>query len=249
MTDIKKDNYNIKQYMEEIVKNSLDKFHILTEWSDKDKETFSQLLEDLKKPFDKNTKTTKDKGDCLENLVSFIIQKSYFFEIYRNVRTSTNEIDEVITLSNKGKQTLHTFNIDRSILEIDSDIALGECKNYNSTLGVTYVGKFYSLLVSTDVSFGIIFTQKGLTGNENEFRDANGLTKVLRIIEKYQNKRNLVIITFTLEDYEKMANGESFYNLVKAKKMALRLSSEYDNFLTYYHHDNIDSIKQIINSI
>ena len=138
--------------------------------------------------------------------------------MYRNVCTGTNEIDEVIILSEKGKQALHEFNISRDILGIGADVALGECKNYNFTLNVTYVGKFYSLLVSTDVPFGIIFTQRGLTGCENEFRDAYGLTKVVRIIEKYQNDREMFILTFTLEDYERIANGESFFSLIKAKK-------------------------------
>lgn len=246
---MKRENYNIKQYLQEIIQKPLDIFHELTSWSEEDKQDFFVLLENLKKPFDKTTETTKDKGDRLENLVSFLIQKSYFFEIYRNVHTGTNEIDEVIILSEKGKQALHEFNLSRDILEIDPDIALGECKNYDSTLNVTYVGKFYSLLVSTNVSFGIIFTQKGLTGNEDEFHDAYGLTKVLRIIEKYQNSREMIILTFTLEDYDKIANGESFFNLIKAKKLALHLSSEYDSFLKDYPHDNIDSIKQIIQSI
>lgn len=249
MTDLAKENYNVKQYLHEIVQNSLDIFHELTTWSDEDRHDFSVLLENLKKPFDKNIITTKDKGDRLEDLVSFLIRKSYFFEVYRNVHTGTNEIDEVIILSEKGKQALHEFNISRNMLEIDQDIALGECKNYDSALNVTYVGKFYSLLVSTNVSFGIIFTQKGLTGNENEFHDAYGLTKVLRIIEKYQNGRDLAILTFTLEDYERIAHGESFFNLIKAKKLALHLSSEYDSFLKDYTHDNVDSIKQIIQNI
>ena len=116
-------------------------------------------------------------------------------------------------------------------------------------MDVTYVGKFYSLLVSTDVPFGIIFTQKGLTGNENEFHDAYGLTKVLRIIEKYQNSKEMFILTFTLEDYDQIADGKSFFDLIKAKKIALRLSSEYNSFLKDYQHDNIDSIKQIVQSI
>lgn len=249
MTDIKNENYNIKQYLQEIIQKPLDVFHELTTWSEGDKQIFSALLKNLKRPFDKSTETTKDKGDRLENLVSFLIQKSFFFEIYRNVHTGTNEIDEVIILSEKGKQALYEFNLARNILEIDSDIALGECKNYFTTLNVTYVGKFYSLMVSTDVPFGIIFTQKGLTGNENEFHDAYGLTKVLRIIEKYQNNRDMFILTFTLEDYEKIEQGASFFDLIKAKKIALRLSSEYDNFLRDYQHDNLDSIKQIIQSI
>ena len=249
MTDLKKDNYNIKEYLQEIIQDSLDIFHILTSWSDKDKQEYSILLDELKKPFDKNIETTKSKGDRLENLVSFIIKKSYFFDIYRNVHTGTNEIDEVITLSTAGKQALDRYNISRNLLEIDTDIFIGECKNYNSTLDVTYVGKFYSLLVSTDVSFGIIFTQKGLTGNENEYRDAYGLVKVLRIIEKYQNNRDLTIITFTLEDYEKLKDGISFFDLIKSKKIALQLSSNYDNFLQEHSHDGVNSIKQKIQSL
>lgn len=126
---------------------------------------------------------------------------------------------------------------------------MGECKNYNSTLGVTYVGKFYSLLMSTDISFGIIFTQKGLTGQEDEFRDAYGLVKVLRIIEKYRNKRDLVILTFMLEDYEKIAEGQSFFELIKAKKLELRLASDFERFLNDYQHDSSERIKQIISSL
>ena len=134
-------------------------------------------------------------------------------------------------------------------MEISADVALGECKNYNSTLNVTYVGKFYSLLVSTDVPFGIIFTQKGLTGCENEFHDAYGLTKVVRIVEKYQNDREMFILTFTLEDYEKIANGDSFFSLIKAKKIAMQLSSTYESFLQDYQHDNTDSIKRIVKNL
>jgi len=249
MKDLRKDNFNITQYLQEIVKDSLDIFHELTLWSDKDKEKFMRLQEELKRPFDNKTESTKSKGDRLENLVSFIIKKSFFFDIYRNVHTGTNEIDEVITLSLAGKQALTTYKLSRELLEINSDIFIGECKNYNSTLNVTNVGKFYSLLVSTDVSFGIIFTQKGLTGNENEYHDAYGLIKVLRIIEKYKNNRDFTIISFTLDDYEKIKEGVSFFELVKSKKMALQLSTNYEEFLKEYHHDGIDSIKQKIRSL
>ena len=249
MSDLKKDNYGIKQYLQEIVQNSVDVFHELSNWSDEDRREYALLLEELKRPFDKKNESTKSKGDRLENLVSFIIKKSYFFDLYRNVHTGTNEIDEIITLSCAGKQALAMYDISRELLEIDSDISIGECKNYNSTLDVTYVGKFYSLLVSTDVSFGIIFTQKGLTGNEDEYHDAYGLVKVLRIIEKYQNNRNLTIITFTLDDYEKLKDGISFFESIKSKKMALRMSSNYENFIEEDHHDGSEYINQKIQKL
>lgn len=79
MTDIKKENYSIKEYLQEIIQKPLDIFYELTAWSEEDKQDFSVLLANLKRPFDKSTETTKEKGDRLENLVSFLIQKSYFF--------------------------------------------------------------------------------------------------------------------------------------------------------------------------
>ena len=210
--------YDLRSYFDQIVQNPLDKFKTFTTWNQNDKEEFKQLLDKLKEPYDKKKETTKDKGDRLENLVEFIIRKTYFFEIYKNVHTETNEIDEVIVLSNRGKQAIKSFNLSRELIPIKEDLFLGECKNYQSSLGVTYVGKFYSLLSVSGISFGIIFTQKGLTGNSEGYKDAYGLTKVLRMMEKTK-ERDFFIITFTLDDYEKMLEGVNFFELVKAKKL------------------------------
>ena len=76
-------NYSLKKYMEEIVQNDLDKFDAFIRWGDSEREEFKVLLENFKKPYDKRIETTKSKGDRLENLVEFIIKKSYFFEIYK----------------------------------------------------------------------------------------------------------------------------------------------------------------------
>ena len=69
---------------------------------------------------------------------------------------------------------------------------------------------------------------------------------MLRIIEKYQNHRDLTILTFTLEDYEKLGQGIPFFEIIKSKKMALRLSSNYDSFLKEYSHDALNSVKKRI---
>ena len=84
MTDVKIENYDIKRYLKEIIQDSIKVFHELTSWTDKDKKEYSLLLKELKEPFDKQISTPKEKGDCLENLVAFIIKKSYFFDTYRN---------------------------------------------------------------------------------------------------------------------------------------------------------------------
>ena len=89
-----KENYNVKQYMEKIITDQLEKFKKFTEWTTKDKSEFKKLLDILRMPFDQKGEAAKYKGDKLEAVVEFIIRKSYFYEIYKNVHTQTNEIDE-----------------------------------------------------------------------------------------------------------------------------------------------------------
>lgn len=86
MMEHKRDNYDIKQYLEEIIKEPIDRFNELTRWSDDDMQEFSLLLTDLKSD---KSKTTKEKGNKLENLVEFIVKKTFFFDVYSNVRTGT----------------------------------------------------------------------------------------------------------------------------------------------------------------
>ncbi len=236
---------DLRSYLDQIVQEPIDKFKGFITWTDKDKEEFRILLDELKKPFDRDTETTKEKGDRLEKLVEFIIQKTYFFEIYKNVHTETNEIDEVITLSDRGKQAIQSFNLSRDLIPIKQDLFLGECKNYKSNLGVTYVGKFYSLLSVTGIPFGIVFTQKGLTGDSEGYKDAYGLTKVLRMVESSKGK-DFFIITFTMEDYERMLEGTTFFDLVKAKKMEMQLASDYTTFLADNKHEAEEQVKTIL---
>lgn len=236
---------DLRTYLDQIVQEPIDKFEGFITWTDDDKAEFGELLGKLKKPFDRDKETTKDIGDRLEKLVEFIIQKTYFFEIFRNVHTETNEIDEVIMLSDRGKQAIQSFDLSRNLIPIDQDLFLGECKNYKANLDVTYVGKFYSLLSVTGISFGIVFTQKGLTGDPEGYKDANGLTKVLRMVESSKGK-DFYILTFTMEDYEKMLEGKTFFELVKAKKLAMQLASDYTTFLKENKHEAEDQIKSIL---
>ena len=236
---------NLRAYFDQIVQDPLDKFKVFITWTEKDKKEFKTLLDELKKPFDKKQETTKEKGDRLEKLVEFIIRKTYFFEIYKNVHTETNEIDEVIILSERGKQAIQSLNLARDLIPINQDLFLGECKNYESNLGVTYVGKFYSLLSVTNIPFGVMFTQKGLTGDAEGYKDAYGLTKVLRMVEVSKGK-DFFILTFTIEDYEKMLDGYTFFDIVKAKKLEMQLASDYTTFLKDNKHQAEEQIKNIL---
>lgn len=217
-----------------LVKNKIDEFYELQKWSEDDYATYDALLSqliDLNK--DKAAKTT-DKGKALEDIVRFIIKKTYFFDLYYNIPTSTNEIDQIIKLSDKGKQALIDLELSKDILPVEEEIFLSECKNYATNLGVAWVGKFYGLLKTCDCKFGILFSVKGLSGEEAEWKDAHGLIKVFRLIEKYQNNNDFYIIEFNLEDFQKIGNRDKpsyFIDIIKAKKESTKIGTSYEKIL------------------
>ena len=64
-----------------LVENNIDEFYELQKWSEEDFNAYDKLMQQLINiNKDENSKTT-DKGKALEDLVSFIIKKTYFFEI------------------------------------------------------------------------------------------------------------------------------------------------------------------------
>ncbi len=254
-------NDDIKKFIEEkglttqdvlkyIVDDSIDRFKELHSWKEKDYAEFEILLNHLKDVNGKKDVKTGEKGKALEKIVNFIIRKTYFFEVYENITTGTNEIDQIIRLSDKGLQALGSLQISRELLQIEEDIFLGECKNYAQNLSVTYVGKFYGLLKSTDCSFGIIFSYKGLTGNEESWTDSHGLLKIFRLIEKYESQNpNFYILEFNIDDYEKIKDGVSFFDLVKEKKTAIQIGTNHNQFLDQSLEDTKMEVIEKVNKL
>lgn len=236
-------------FLKLIIKDSIKTFNELTAWKENDYLEFKKLLKELKDANGTNNIKSTEKGDKLEILVRFIIRKTYFFKVYGNVTTGTNEIDQVVTLSEEGKQALKQFKISRELIPIYSDLFLCECKNYKNSLGVTWIGKFYGLLNSCDCNFGIVFSAKGLTGKEDEWRNSFGLIRVFNMIEKYRHNRKFNIIEFNIIDYEKIASGINFFNLVEAKINAMTIATAYEQLLCDNKHEAEGKIKRLIQEI
>ena len=111
------------------------------------------------------------KGAALEELVAYLLQISGgIFKVLKNVRTSTNEIDQLVTLNENGRPFLGLQLISSRLGNF-----IGECKNYSGAVDVTYVGKFYSLLLTTGINTGILFTYHGVTGTG--WTNGNGLIR------------------------------------------------------------------------
>ncbi|MGE7763828.1 acetylglutamate semialdehyde dehydrogenase [Peribacillus sp. NPDC096540] len=206
--------------------NEKDKvFKEITRFKQSEKEYYSDLLEHLKDVNKKRTKfSNAEKGKALEDLVSFILEKSSVFEIKENIHTSSNEVDQLVMLNSTGREFQNA-----GYLDIRGEHLLSECKNYGGKVGVTWVGKFYSLVSVLSCRLGILFSYKGLSGSG--WNNAVGLTKKLFFTrEKIEDR--IFIIEFNIDDYEAIANGESFLGILEAKINALKTDTKFSHYLT-----------------
>lgn len=237
----------------EKIKGIVESFYKFVEWTEDDYKEYDQLLEEFKKANKKRTKKksneddevikTREKGDALENIVNFIIDKSFFLQVHPNKRTSTNEIDQFVVISDNGKQALKKYEFSTELLGFNNGYFIGECKNYDDSVAATWVGKFCTLLQTCgNCELGIIFSYYGLTGKENNWYDAHGLTKVIYRMELGNNKTH--ILDFNKDDFELLKNKKvNFFKIIDAKKKALISGSKSSNFLDEKHEANEDMEK------
>lgn len=234
-------------------REAVEKFFEFSSWTDEDYIEYNKLLMSLEQSYGKcknNAKDkidTKSKGNALEDIVNFIIEKSYFLEVYPNKRNATNEIDQLIVVSCYGEQTLDRYGISRNLLGFKGDFFLGECKNYYKKVGVTWVGKFNTLLkICGDCEFGIIFSYLGLTGDENKWEHAHGLTKVIYINSNTDHKK--YILDFNINDFNNLKNKDvNFFKLIKSKKLALATGCKSESL--YKPHNGEKRMKTIYNGM
>lgn len=190
--------------------------------SDSEKK-FNEYLYNLDKP----QKCTKDKGDVLENLACCLMfSDTPLFNIKRNVHTSSNEIDLLVNLTDKGKYIIPKY------YNYLGDQFLCECKNYKRNLNVTYVGKFYSLIKSTNSKIGILFTVKGVTGT-NDWKDSKAF------IRKVALKENIAILVFSKSDYILLKdNKKSFLDIVDDKYHSLMNDISYIEYISKHEAED-----------
>ena len=106
---------------------------------------------------------------------------------------------------------------------------LVECKNYDRSISVTYVGKFCSLLLITSTKLGILFSYHGVSGQG--WNDASGLIKKFYLHKENEDDRYCVI-DFSISDFEAISNGDNLLNIIDAKISALLMDTSFRNFLS-----------------
>lgn len=183
------------------------------------------------------TSKSNTKGVYLEKLVRFIFQSSVFFTTLPNIHTSTNEIDVLVKLSDVGKQY-------EQYIDMKGQYLLAECKNYGTesskkkkTIGVTWVGKFCSLLLfQTNARVGILFSHDGLAGR-GKWDSAKGLVRKFHYFKEADSDK-LYILDFNSNDFERLVNGECFLDLFHQKVEELECDTNIQQNITTHPAEN-----------
>ncbi|UMT76037.1 restriction endonuclease [Staphylococcus roterodami] len=193
-----------------------------------DNESYSNLIQHISTLESNQFSNTKEQGECLEKLINTVITSTNIFETKLNLKTHNNEIDIRAEYSPAARKVAERYN-----LNTDKPVYF-ECKNYKTNIGVTWVGKFASLLRTANNEIGVIVSPTGLTGSG--WKDGMGLCKKVAL------KENINIISITYCDLKKL-NEMSLFSLIKNKLEVLIEDFDYNVYIERHHlEDNNDFI-------
>lgn len=176
----------------------------------------------------------QQKGKKLEELTALLFTQGNekLIQCIANKRTSTNEIDLIVELSNNGKQARYG-----EIYKFLQDPLFVECKNYIKKVSVTYVGKFYSLLKISQRKYGVLVTWEGVTG-KNAWTDSKGL------IKKVALRESINIIVLDKSDLKRICHKEiNLFELLTKKIQELELDISYGDS---WNHELEHEFKEFI---
>ena len=201
-------NWNLpNSFAEDVVTRFLLKYpessHLFANSSSKEeykisKPYYSSLLEQI----DIDHSNVKEKGNALEYLAS------YLFTLVPGWCPRQNIIDEYETFEND----IVIRNVSKGN-DPASDILgrhyLIECKNWENKIGVSLVGYFLYRMRLTHVKFGVIFSKFGITGTEENEKNARS------IIRKAFHEDGSICIVIQKNDLENLLDKTpSFISLL-----------------------------------
>ena len=219
---LKQAGYTLSDFMRDASKYNSS----LVQMKDEDLTEFQRLYDEI----DKGNLSRGEKGKKLEELTTLLFEKSVvnLLQVYKNCRTSTNEIDLLV----KWTDQANLSGISQSFSFL-GDSFLCECKNYEGAVGVTYVGKFCSLMLVTNTDFGVMISWDGVTGR-SKWSDSQGL------IKKFALSAKKYIIVLEKNDIEKIyTRKKNLFSLIHDKYLALKDDIDYQKYIAthYVEHD------------
>ncbi|MBT2757866.1 hypothetical protein J7E71_18430 [Mesobacillus foraminis] len=205
---------------------------------------YQQLIDTVRSSLDSGTK--KEKGDALENLMTYVYSRFEIAYVEPNVHRGDNQIDHIIKFIDGMVPPFIYQHIGLRMI--------GESKNHKDSIGVREVTDLVELLRSKKASVGVLSSYKTFSRGRNKspWVNAEGKRRKLAIA----NNNEKIILGFTIDELETLKSN-NFYTLLRQKYFSL--VDEIDDDITDYPTDDLtlsyhlklyDSLKQLrINSI
>lgn len=195
------------------IDNSIDK-KIWKPILKKDYGRFDLLISNVHEAFKFGSK--KEKGDSLENLMTFVYKQFKHIKVYYNIRSSDNQIDHIIEFIDGVTPTFINDHVGLRIV--------GESKNHKTSIGSREVANLDELLRDKNSRFGIFSSYKPFSKGTTMWANAEGKRRKLALWHNYKR----VIIGFTIDEIATLKEN-NFYTLLKQKYRQLVDDLEDDN--------------------
>lgn len=151
-------------------------------------------------------KMGSDNGESLERLAAYILSCVPGCRTYGRVRTGSTDYDVVCA-------------VDGIELDFRSDLGryfVCECKDWKKPADFSVLAKFCRVLDSTKSRFGILFSQKGITGSG---RTTDSEREQLKMFQD----RGVVVVVVSEPDLDRIAAGGNLIAMLREKYEKVRL--------------------------
>ncbi|MEJ6527316.1 hypothetical protein [Exiguobacterium sp. USCH10] len=185
---------------------------------------YQKLIDKVRTTLEKGSK--KQKGDALENLMTYVYGRFQIAFVEENLRKGDNQIDHVIRFIDGISPDF--------VSECVGTRMIGESKNHKKAVSVREVADLVELLRSKKAKIGLFTSSKTFSRgrNKNPWVHAEGKRRKLAIA--YNNER--IILGFTIDELE-LLKENNFYSMLKTKYYSL--VDEIDDDVTDYHTDDL----------
>ena len=177
-----------------------------------------KLKEDINRIEADDFETPTEKGHALESLAKSILSLKNIFHVDTNLHTSTNEVDLLLKIKPGTNLIIKTFYPNLANLEF-----IGECKNYQKKIDVTWIGKVHSLLCLHKFDVCLLFSRYGFTGRK--WDAGKGLARKIAL------KENKYVIDINFNDLEKLTKM-SIIELINNKYYDIIHDIDYANYVS-----------------
>ncbi|MFB5251187.1 hypothetical protein ACE38F_12435 [Bacillus mycoides] len=168
----------------------------------KDYQKFDDMVKKVDDAFKSGTK--KEKGDSLEELMTYVYKRFKHIKVYDNVKTSENQIDHIIEFLDGVTPKFISDHVGLRLI--------GESKNHTRSIGSREVSNLDELLRDKLSKLGIFSSYKTFSKGTTMWQNSEGKRRKLALWNQY----NRIIIGFTITEIASLKEN-NFYALLKEK--------------------------------